>query len=496
MSANFLKGLASLTQMATAYPLTFETTHCQTEVPSEWLPGDAKLENSVRPPRWLNGQLLRLGPALWDVDLYKFKHMFDGMAMLYKFEFYDGEATYTNRPLESRAYQAAKKKGELAYREFATEPSQTLLEFLLSVFLRQFSDNNSINIYNVAGNYLAVGEVPVPVQFDPYLLATTGDFTFDDKYKGTTMPAHPHYDYENKLWINYFTEIGFKNSYNLFTIKDGSTKRELLGKIKVDRICYMHSFVITENYIILIEPPLVFGDPLNMILKYKQPIFNDFEWKPGRGTRFLVISKQDGTVVRTHQGPDFMGWHTINAYERGKDIFIDISSYADSSLTDFLYFDRLLKYYAAPIPQPLAYRYHLRPGISDVETTQLSDQHFDFPRINYETYNGKPYRYVYGAGSKLDAPVDWGNALMKVDVQGGDPAKIWDEPECYPGEPVFIPRPGAQVEDDGVVISLVLNGECNNSFMLVLDGRSFREIARAKLPHVTPFGFHGAFFPR
>jgi carotenoid cleavage dioxygenase-like enzyme len=43
---------------------------------------------------------------------------------------------------------------------------------------------------------------------------------------------------------------------------------------------------------------------------------------------------------------------------------------------------------------------------------------------------------------------------------------------------------------------VVLNGAENYWYLLVLDAHSFREIARARLPHVMPFGFHGAFFAR
>jgi beta,beta-carotene 9',10'-dioxygenase len=62
------------------------------------------------------------------------------------------------------------------------------------------------------------------------------------------------------------------------------------------------------------------------------------------------------------------------------------------------------------------------------------------------------------------------------------------------GEPVFVAVPGATTEDEGVILSVVLNGNKGNSFMLVLDAGSFAEIARAEVPHHIPFGFHGQHF--
>ena len=72
----------------------------------------------------------------------------------------------------------------------------------------------------------------------------------------------------------------------------------------------------------------------------------------------------------------------------------------------------------------------------------------------------------------------------------------WEEPAAWAGEPVFVPRPRrrAEAEDDGVVLSVVLDAEAGRSFLLVLDARSFEEVARAQAPHHIPFGFHGQFF--
>ena len=70
----------------------------------------------------------------------------------------------------------------------------------------------------------------------------------------------------------------------------------------------------------------------------------------------------------------------------------------------------------------------------------------------------------------------------------------WAEPACYPGEPVFVERPGASGEDDGLVLSVVLDAPSERSFLLVLDAASFEEVARAEAPHAIPFGFHGQYF--
>ena len=51
----------------------------------------------------------------------------------------------------------------------------------------------------------------------------------------------------------------------------------------------------------------------------------------------------------------------------------------------------------------------------------------------------------------------WIDRLAKVDVQSGA-LSLWQEPHCYPGEPLFVGTPGGQAEDDGVILSVVLDG--------------------------------------
>jgi carotenoid cleavage dioxygenase-like enzyme len=63
------------------------------------------------------------------------------------------------------------------------------------------------------------------------------------------------------------------------------------------------------------------------------------------------------------------------------------------------------------------------------------------------------------------------------------------------GEPIFVPAPSPTAEDDGVLLSVVLDAPTERSYLLVLDARSLSELARAYAPHVVPFGFHGQFYP-
>jgi carotenoid cleavage dioxygenase-like enzyme len=83
--------------------------------------------------------------------------------------------------------------------------------------------------------------------------------------------------------------------------------------------------------------------------------------------------------------------------------------------------------------------------------------------------------------------------LVKVDLRSGA-STTWWAPGCYPGEGVFVGRPGRVAEDDGVVLSVVLDAARGTSFLLVLDAATLAEIARAELPHPVLLGYHGQFY--
>ncbi len=55
--------------------------------------------------------------------------------------------------------------------------------------------------------------------------------------------------------------------------------------------------------------------------------------------------------------------------------------------------------------------------------------------------------------------------------------------------------PGRAREGEGVLLSVVLDAQRAQSFLLVLDAMSLAEIAKAECPHHIPFGFHGNYFP-
>ena len=87
----------------------------------------------------------------------------------------------------------------------------------------------------------------------------------------------------------------------------------------------------------------------------------------------------------------------------------------------------------------------------------LSDACLELPRFDLERFNMNPeYRYVYACGLNPDQRAGFYNQIVKVDIAERS-ARAWHQAGCYPGEPVFVGRPGRAAEDDGVLLSVVLD---------------------------------------
>ncbi|KAG7675190.1 hypothetical protein KSW81_002692 [Nannochloris sp. 'desiccata'] len=114
----------------------------------------------------------------------------------------------------------------------------------------------------------------------------------------------------------------------------------------------------------------------------------------------------------------------------------------------------------------------------------------ELPAINNK-FSGRQHQFVYAAAAKR--PSNCWNALTKADVVHGT-VKMWYEAGAVCWEPLFVPRPGAVEEDDGVVLAVIMQAD-GKSALLVLDGKDFSEIARAVLPYGLSNGFHGCFVP-
>jgi carotenoid cleavage dioxygenase-like enzyme len=436
-------------------------------------------------PGWLRGSLVRTGPAKFEVGERQFNHWFDGLAMLHRFAFESGSVSYANRYLQTRAYRAAQETGKISYSEFATDPCRTLFQRFFAIFSPKPTDNAAVSVAKLGEEYVAMTETPLPIAFEPDTLRTLGVTDWAKAFRGQLSTAHPHFD-QGEL-INYVAHFGPRTVYRLYSLAPGASKPREIATVPVRKPAYMHSFALTERYAVLIEYPFVVNPP--SLALSGRPLIENYKWRPERGTTFIVIDRRDGDVQARVAGPAFFAFHQVNAFEDGDELVIDLCAYDDVSIIAAFYLERLRSGDRAPTPQLRRYRVPLAGGEAVGKT--LSEATLELPRIDYRSHNTRKYQFAYGAGAGEDSA--FLDELVKVDVTTGE-ASTWREDACYPGEPVFVPALDQGGEDDGVILSVVLDARTETSFLLVLDAGSFEELARAQAPLRIPFGFHGSYF--
>lgn len=437
-------------------------------------------------PAWLQGALMRVTPAQMDVRGRSVAHWFDGLAMLNRFGIADGAVSYASRFLDTEARRRA-LAGAPRLQGFGPDPCRTLFQRVQSVFGTEPTDNANVNLARLGDAYLAMTETPMPIVFDPDTLATLGHDTAG-RTQGQVATAHPHRCPATGDFVTYATKMGRRSAYRVYRRRSVDGPLEVEATLPVREPAYIHSFGITERFALLLENPLVV-QPLKLALG-ANGFISPFRWKPERGTRVHALERATGRRAGSWTLPPRFVFHTINAFEADGALHLDVCAFPDASIIELLEVRELRGRtdgsFDGARPQRLTLPLH--GGAPSV--TELADIDLELPRIDYRRRNGRPYRYVYGNSGHGHPHL---KRIVKVDVVDGTHA-VWDEPDAWAGEPVFVPRPGGDAEDDGVLLSVVLDARAARSSLLILDAATLHEHARAHAPHHIPFGFHGQFF--
>jgi beta,beta-carotene 9',10'-dioxygenase len=436
-----------------------------------------------RLPDWLHGSLIRTGPARWEIGEQRMRHWFDGFAMLHRFGLSAGKVSYANRFLQTRAYRAAMATGEITYSEFATDPCRSLFARISSVFSPKISDNANVNLVELGERFMAMTETPIAVEFDPETLVTAG---VAYEAPGILTTAHPHLDRPSGGMLNFAAKLGPSNRYRFFRVRPGSSQPEPIGELPVRRPAYMHSFGLTERWLVLAEFPFVVN-PITIPLS-NRPYIENFHWKPELGTRLTLFDRSTGEATGPFETDPCFAFHHVNSYEDGDEIVVDVCAYDDASIVADLYMERLRA--GMPVADAELRRFRIDTKARRVSSERLLDDGaLELPRINYGRSNERPYRFIWGVRNEGSG---WLDTIVRVDLESRA-AQTWSEEDCFPGEPVFVAAPETTAEDEGVLLSVVFDARKGTSFLLVLDAATLDELARADAPHHVPFGFHGQF---
>lgn len=466
--------------MRKAYEMGFGKTASEYE--------NVSLDIQGKIPLWIEGELIRNGPGTFRVGDEHYRHWFDGLAMLHKFSIKAGKVGYSNRFLGCKAYDQALQTGRIVFSEFATDPCDKLFHRLKTLFRPKLTDSAKVNVAYFDSRYLALGETPMQIEFDRKTLESCGVYQYDQNHMHVTT-VHPYIDTRRGELYNLVIRFGRKSTYQL--IRSTGKTSEPVARIKTTHPAYIHSFGTSPNYFILVEYPFRVY-PLNILLSGK-PFIENYRWQPERGTRFYVISRQNGKTVCHLETEPFFAFHHVNAFEKDDQLFIDLIKYPTAEIIESFYLDKI-KSEKKPLPGGRLVRFSVDLLAGKLEQYELSDEDVELMRFDHERFNMSPdYNIVYSTGLDKKAGNSFYDQLTKINLSLHH-SRIWHEKGCFPGEPVFVGKPGRTKEDQGVVMSVVLDENAGRSFLLILDAETFAELARVNAPHACLFGYHGEFF--
>ncbi|KAM8874064.1 retinal Mueller cells isomerohydrolase-like [Spinachia spinachia] len=501
-------------------------------------------------PPWLGGSLLRMGPGLFEVGGEPFNHLFDGQALVHKFDLKNGQVTYYRKFIRSDAYVRAMTENRVVITEFGTAAYPDPCKNIFSRFFTYFkgievTDNCLVNICPIGEDFYAVTETNYITKVDPDSLETLKKVDLCKYVSVNGVTAHPHTDADGTVYnIGNCFGKNLSLAYNIVKIppprEDEKNKSDPLERSQVvlqlpssERLkpSYLHSFGMTDNHFVFVEQPVKIN-----LLKFlsawsvRGATYMDcFEANDSMGTWFHLATKDPADYLSSHKfrTSAFNIFHHINAYEEQGFIVVDLCTWKGHDFVyDYLYLANIkeeweeVKKAAMTAPQPEVRRYVLPLDIhreaqgknlvslsyTTATAALRSDgtiwlepevlfsgprQAFEFPQINYSLCRGKKYSFAYGLGLNHFIP----DRIVKLNVQTKE-TWVWQEEECYPSEPLFVPTPEATQEDDGVLLSIVVKpGAERPSFLLVLNAMKLTELARAEVNTIIPVTLHGTYRP-
>ena len=445
-----------------------------------------EVEGSI--PTWLSGTLLRNGPGRFEAGERRVDHWFDGLAMLRRYAFADGEVRYSNRFLRTEAYTDA-REGRLT-GQFSTDTRgwRRLLDTVTSLGLPEPTDNANVHVARIDGEYVALTEAPRRVAFDPETLQTRGEFAFADEIPEHVTAAHLVDDPHRGELVGFTTEFGLSPAYHLYRLPEGSRRRERIASIEADGPAYIHDCSVTAEHVVLVESPLELS-----VLRALNPLADGaidmLQWRPDRPTRVLVVDRDSGALVADPTVEAAFCFHHVNAYLEDGDVVLDLVEFPDADIVDALSMSALDGVGFPDVPDGRLVRYRIDPAANAVDRTRLYDGGMELPRVPRSRV-GRRHRYAYGQATDREGA----NGLVKVDCESGT-AREWWERSVYVEEPIPVRRPGADAEDDGVVVATALDVDRERTALLIFDAATLDVEARVWLPHAEPFGFHGRYFP-
>ncbi|KAL4438663.1 hypothetical protein ABPG77_006267 [Micractinium sp. CCAP 211/92] len=488
----------------------------QYEERAYWI-DDNMVEGTI--PAELEGTLLRNGPGLFEVGGVKIPQPFDGDGLLAIFAFKGGRAFFANRYVRTKGFVQEQQARRLLYRgAFSVgNPAGGLFYNPFDLSVKGIANTG---VVHWAGKLLALYERDLPYELSTPELRTKGQTVTvpsQAPYFGAHYRITQEADGSRRLVAFNAAEVGQDNRINLFEYDEGMrllhrTETELPGAA----FGFFHDFLVTPNYYIFLESPMSL-DLWKMATQYmfgKACIAECIVWDEKKKTKVHLIPRPGaapGAQRRTIETAPFFSFHHGNAFEAALPSgapAIVLDTVANHDGVDLsANFETGPTYYDDNVGRGTLTRLVLDLRAGTAAQHRLMDRACEFPSVA-PSVTGKPHRHVYLAGSRFPSADAWGPPQVVCKVSLAPEAGLTQpcgaqsaQQDVYtPGrgsfaqEPIFVPRPGAEAEDDGWVLALVYDSAKDRTRLVILDAHDLAAgpVATIKLPHMLPFGLHGS----
>jgi carotenoid cleavage dioxygenase-like enzyme len=440
------------------------------------------LDVEGRLPAALDGTFYRTGPNPQFPPRGAYNPL-QGDGMVHAFHISGGQVSYRNRWVRTRRWRLEREAGRALFGTSGNPADSD------PAVLGMATDGGAnTNIVWHGGRLLALEEGHAPIELDPSTLETRGVLSFEGRL-ARNMTAHPKIDPETgQLWLFANMPGGGVSAEITVHAADAAGLLVRTERIEGPFPALIHDFAVTRDFVIL---PIF---PVTVSLERLRAGGPPIAWEPDRGVHVAVIPKAGSSRdARWFEAPTGMAWHVLNAFNDGPQITLDLCVQeaamfpsADGRAPD----ERLAT-------QRLA-RWSWDWTKGDTITAELLDElRCEYPRID-ERRSGLGHRFGYAAclgGPGSGDPFHRG--LARFDLVSGERQVFSAGERCAVGEAVFVPARSDAPEGEGFLLSCIFDERSGVSHLAVFDASRLADgpIARARLQHRVPMGFHSAWKP-
>jgi carotenoid cleavage dioxygenase-like enzyme len=459
------------------------------------------------PPELIGKMLVRTGPnpRFRPLDM-KYYHWFDGDGMLNAFYFEPEGVRYKNRWVETKKWTLENQAGTALFGGLRSPSSTTLqgwmkLRFglvnLLWLGIRkllgvgptrnQFEQIATIlncantSVVQQGDKLLALDEAGKPYQLTREL-GTLGLYDYDGKLVGPSI-AHPITDP--------FTGESFTMGYNAlppyfqyYRIAPSGAISQY-EPIEVPFGVMMHSFGLSEHYVLFFHLPAVF-DIRNV------GTHEPFRWMPERGARLGVMPRHGTSAdTRWFDIPACWLFHNMNVWEDGDCLVTDVARYPRIPLLDLPTANPSPPFNLEPHGALVRWRLDLKSGALDEQVLTAEPSEFPTMDDRFATRRQRHGWWIYLDKGNEDVGL-W-NTVMHYDFETGERDTFHVGDGCYTGEALFTPRHKDSAEGDGYLMNVVYDIRENKSRLMIFDARRVAAgpLAVVQLPRRIEYDFHG-----